>query len=210
MVSMLRPRGLTISTLRPVLRNKSGSLNFRHTADVHINQVVFQPPVKPFQIQGPVYKKQVENQDIRASSQPSLEKLWDQSGTVTARSMHPPTTAFQASWADSLLLAFSLLPSSPALSAWKEKGAQNKQCKGPLQKLHHHHSTDTPEAAVKDCVCFWKENGVRRQRPFNLTSLGPWKTCQVLFQQNLSFVRSCGTKTKISATWEAEAKRLQV
>lgn len=38
MVSRLRPTGLTVSNLRPVLKNKSGSLHFRHATDVCINQ----------------------------------------------------------------------------------------------------------------------------------------------------------------------------
>lgn len=49
----LSQRGLTVSTL---LKNKYVSLNFRHTTDVHTNQVVFQPSVKLFQIQGLRYK----------------------------------------------------------------------------------------------------------------------------------------------------------
>lgn len=39
MVSRLRPTGLTVSNLRPVLKNKSGSLHVRHANDVRINQV---------------------------------------------------------------------------------------------------------------------------------------------------------------------------
>lgn len=38
MVSRLRPTGFTVSNLRPVLKNKSGSLHVRHATDVRINQ----------------------------------------------------------------------------------------------------------------------------------------------------------------------------
>lgn len=197
-VSTFRPRGLAVSTLRPVLKNKSDSFNSRPVTKVHINQAVFRTLVKLFQIQDPLYKK-LRTRTTGQVQSPTSGSSGDHLAPPPPEAcIHPPQHSRQAALCHFGWLSVCL---PPCRVEGEERGEHRTQ--ESVSEVHRHHLTDTPEAAVNG-VCSWEETGVWGQRPYFQPCSGPLKNlcqvlknlCQVLFQQNLSLVRSYGTSLK--------------
>lgn len=132
-----------------MLKNKSGSLNCRRTTDVHIDQVVFQPSVEPFQIQGLLYKLLggVLYDDNRARSEPSLgslENIWHCLCPQHASAHH----RIPGELSVSLLLASRHLLLHHSQQHGRS-GEHRTRCGRDPCSTHHHLFTDTPEAVVK-------------------------------------------------------------
>lgn len=214
-VSTFRPRGLAVSTLRPVLKNKSDSFNSRPVTKVHINQAVFRTLVKLFQIQDPLYKK-LRTRTTGQVQSPTSGSSGDHLAPPPPEAcIHPPQHSRQAALCHFGWLSVCLPPCrSDRRGRRGERRTQDAgvSVRSPPSPLDRHARGSGQrrlllggdrglgtEAVLSTLLWALEKPVSSTEKPVSSTVSTKLKSCQILWH-----------KPEISAPWEAEAKRLQV
>lgn len=174
-----------------MLKNKSGSVNFRRTTDVLINQTVFQPSVKLLQIQGPIYKQLgFKTTPTGQGQSAALGNSGDDLALpLPTAGIRPPGHSRRAVCVTCWLSDISLL--TPHRSSYQHgrKGEYRTQCTGIRVKTPPT-VTSLPEAAAS------KRTGHRSLPPSTLLLWALIKLVSSTASTNFRFRRSCGTSVK--------------